>query len=116
MVSLALATIALAGCTSGSEERGISSSSSEIPIPQSSSPQVPDIQGVDLAKAVKKLQDEGMRADMSSLSRVERGYGRQLIKGYYQSHPQVVVVDYALGGSETVLIERVDCPGERQGC
>ncbi len=82
----------------------------------STAPQVPDIHGVDLAKAIKRLQEEGLVADLSSLSRVERGYGRQLIKGYYQSHPQVVVVDYALIGPKTVLIERVDCPSQGRVC
>jgi hypothetical protein len=117
-VSLGLAAIAiaLAGCTSGGDEPGTSLSSPEKTMPGPSSPRAPDIQGVDLAKAVKWLQNKGLIADMSSLSPVERGYGRQLIKGYYQSHPQVVVVDYALSGSKRVLIERVECPPEPRAC
>ena len=115
-MSLTLAAVTLAGCTADGDEPGTSLSSPEKTKPGASSPRIPDIQGVDLARAIKRLQDEGLIADLSRLHRTARSYGRQLIEGYYQSHPRVVVVDYALSGSKTVLIERVDCPSGRQTC
>lgn len=110
ILSLMLASIALASCTSESEEPGISRSSPEKPTQGLSSPQVPDILGLDLAKAVKKLQAAGVTVNMSSLNRIERSYGRQLIKGYWQSHPRVVVVDYTVSDPKMIFIERVACP------
>ena len=115
-MSLTLAAVTLVGCTSNDDEPGTSLSSSEETKPRVGSPRVPDIQGVDLAKAIKRLRGVGLIADVSRLHRTARSYGRQLIEGYYQSHPRVVVVDYALSDSKTVLIERVACPSGRQTC
>jgi hypothetical protein len=116
IVSLTVAIIVLAGCTTGSDESRTATSSRERPTQGSGSPRIPYIQGADLAKAVKRLHDEGLFVDMSSLSVVERRYGRQLLKGYYQSHPRAVVVDYELTGSKIVSIKQVDCPPKLEAC
>ena len=100
-IAIVLVLIALAGCTFLDHGgRGVTDRPSHW--------SVPDIGGVDLAKAVKRLRDAGLRIDMSSLTRIERSYGRQLVAGYYQSHPRVVVVSYAVDRN-TVFVTDVDC-------
>ena len=113
--TLALVAIALAGCSWGDGVFHASGESRGVTVREARTDDVPDIRGVDLAKAVELLQDEGLKADLSALNRVERGYGRQLINGYYQSHPRVVVVAYVLRGS-TVAIEKVKCPSSELRC
>ena len=113
--ALGLVVVALAGCSWGDGVFHDSGASRDVTVREARTDDVPDIRGVDLAKAVKLLQDEGLKADLSGLNRVERGYGRQLINGYYQSHPRVVVVGYVLRGS-TVVIEKVKCRSSKLRC
>jgi hypothetical protein len=107
IVCLAVATGSLAGCSFAAVEARAPHDPSQA-AGREARAHIPDVRRVDLAEAVKALRDAGFTVDMSSLSRFERQYGKQLISGYYQSHPRVVVVDYAVEGG-TVSIKQVEC-------
>jgi hypothetical protein len=113
IILLAVAAASLAGCSFDAVQAG----GAHDP-PQSAGrdarAHVPDVRRVDLAEAVQALRDAGFIVDMSSLNRFERHYGKQLIGGYYQSHPRVVVVDYAVERG-VVSIKQVECP-RRTSC
>lgn len=63
--------------------------------------------GVDLAKAVKRLESKGYEVDLSDLPRGARIYATGLA-----THPMVVVKELNLRGN-TVFVLRVRCPKER---
>lgn len=72
--------------------------------------------GVDLVKAIAKLEAEGLAVDVSALSKIERGYATG-----FQTHPRVQVIDLdpspgtEVNQGTSVTILDAECPPRKSG-
>lgn len=119
-MAVSLSFLTVLGCTSdGDTQSGPQavppSANSQKGTNDAVSDELPQIDGLDAAKAVKRLTTQGLEVDLSALDRWERKYARQRVQGYYMSHPRVVVSAYAVGDSR-VSILAVKCPAPLEAC